>query len=68
MIKFLLWLFLLAFSPFLALLAVVLYPLVWLVMLPFRLLGATVTGAFALLEGLLMLPARLLWGGSRRRD
>lgn len=62
MIKFLLWLLLLAICWPLALLALVLYPLIWLVLLPFRLLGIAVEGAFALVRALFMLPARVLGG------
>lgn len=63
MIKFLLWLLLLAVSWPLALLALVLWPLVWLVSLPFRLAGIVVGALFALLRAILLLPARLLGGG-----
>lgn len=62
MVKFLLWLLLLALCWPLALLALVFYPLVWLVLLPFRLLGIAVDGAFALVRALFMLPARVLGG------
>ena len=62
MVKFLLWLLLLALCWPLALLALVLYPLIWLVLLPFRLLGIAVDGAFALVRALFMLPARVLGG------
>jgi len=62
MVKFLLWLLLLALCWPLALLALVLYPLIWLVLLPFRLLGIAVDGAFALVRALFMLPARMLGG------
>jgi len=66
MLKFLLWLLLLAFCWPLAILAVLLWPLVWLVMLPFRLLGIVVEGVFAFLHSLVMLPARVLGGGPGR--
>ena len=62
MVKFLLWLLLLALCWPLALLALVLYPVIWLVLLPFRLLGIAVDGAFALVRALFMLPARVLGG------
>jgi hypothetical protein len=65
MMKFLLWLLLLAVSWPLALLALVLWPLVWLLVLPFRLLGIAVEGVFALLRSIVMLPARLLGGRPR---
>jgi hypothetical protein len=60
MIKFLLWLLLLALCWPLALLALVLYPIVWLVLLPFRLLGIAVDGALELLRSIVLLPARIL--------
>lgn len=60
MVKFLLWLLLLAVCWPLAILALVLWPLVWLVSLPFRLLGIAVGGLFALLQAVVTLPARLL--------
>ena len=60
MVKFLLWLLLLAVCWPLALLALVFWPLVWLLSLPFRLLGIVVNGAFELLKAVLLLPARLL--------
>jgi hypothetical protein len=60
MLKFLLWLLLLAVCWPLAILALVLWPIVWLVSLPFRLIGIAVEGAFALLRAIVTLPARLL--------
>lgn len=65
MIKFLLWLLLLAVCWPLALVALVAWPVVWLLMLPFRLIGIAVGGVFALLRAIVMLPARLLGGGPR---
>jgi len=65
MLKFLLWLLLLAVCWPLALVALVAWPVVWLLMLPFRAVGIAVEGAFALLRAILMLPARLL--GNRPR-
>lgn len=65
MLKFLLWLLLLAVCWPLALLALVAWPVVWLLLLPFRLLGVAVDGVFALLRAIVMLPARLLGGGPR---
>jgi hypothetical protein len=65
MIRFLLFLLLLALCWPLALFAVVLWPLVWLVSIPFRLLGIAFEGVFAFLRAVVMLPARVLGGGSR---
>jgi len=65
MMKFLLWLLLLAVCWPLAIVALVAWPVVWLLMLPFRLLGIAVEGVFALLRAIVMLPARLLGGGPR---
>ena len=64
MLKFLLWLLLLAISWPLALLALVAYPLVWLLLLPLRLLGVVVEGVFSFLRAVLTLPGRLLAGRS----
>ncbi len=63
MVRFLLFLLLLAVSWPLALLALVLWPIVWLVSIPFRLLGIAFDGVFALLRAVVMLPARVLGGG-----
>ena len=65
MLKFLLWLLLLAVCWPLAVLALVLWPVVWLVSLPFRVLGLALQGVLEFLRGLFMLPARLLGGGPR---
>lgn len=62
MVKFLLWMLLLAVCWPLALLALVAWPVMWLLLLPFRLLGIAVEGVFALLRAIVMLPARLLGG------
>ena len=62
MIKFLLWLLLLAVCWPLALLALVLWPIAWLLSLPFRLVGLAVDGVFELLRAVVFLPARLLGG------
>ena len=62
MIKFLLWLLLLAVCWPLALLALVLWPIAWLLSLPFRLVGLAVDGVFELLRAIVFLPARLLGG------
>ena len=62
MIKFLLWLLLLAVCWPLALLALVLWPVAWLLSLPFRLVGVAVDGVFELLRAIVFLPARLLGG------
>lgn len=60
MVKFLLWMLLLAVCWPLAVLALVAWPVVWLLLLPFRLVGIAVAGVFALLRAIVMLPARLL--------
>jgi hypothetical protein len=60
MIKFLLWLLLLAVCWPLAIVALVLWPIVWLLTLPFRLVGLAVEGVFALLRAIVMFPARLV--------
>ncbi len=65
MMKFLLWLLLLAVCWPLAIFALFAWPVVWLMMLPFRLLGIAVEGVFALLGAIVMLPARLLGSGPR---
>ena len=62
MIKFLLWLLLLAVCWPLAIVALVMWPVVWLLMLPFRLVGLAVEGVFALLRAIVLLPARLVGG------
>ena len=49
MMRFLLFLLLLALCWPLALLALVLWPLVWLISIPFRLLGIAFDGVFAFL-------------------
>jgi hypothetical protein len=67
MIKFLLWLLLLAVCWPLAILALVLWPIVWLLSIPFRVLGIAVDGVFSLLRAMVMLPARLLGGGGAAR-
>jgi hypothetical protein len=67
MLKFLLWLLLLAVCWPLAILAIVLWPVVWLLTLPFRLLGLAVEGVLALLRAIVMLPARILGGRSAAR-
>ena len=63
MMRFLLFLLLLALCWPLAILALVLWPVVWLVSIPFRLLGIAFDGVFALLRAVVMLPARILGGG-----
>ena len=65
MLKFLLWLLLLAVCWPLALAALVLWPLVWLLMLPFRLVGIAVEGVLELARAIFLLPARLLGGAAR---
>ncbi len=64
--KFLLWLLLLAISPVLALLALVLYPLLWLLSIPFRILGFAMDGLLQGIRELFLLPARLLRGPAHR--
>ena len=63
MVRFLLFLLLLALCWPLALLALVLWPVVWLLSIPFRLLGIAFEGVFALFRAVVMLPARILGGG-----
>ena len=63
MLRFLLFLLLLAVSWPLALLALVLWPIVWLLSIPFRLVGLAVDGVFELLRAVITLPARILGGG-----
>lgn len=63
MLRFLLFLLLLAVCWPLALLALVLWPFVWLLSIPFRLLGIAVDGVFSLLRAVITLPARILGGG-----
>jgi hypothetical protein len=60
MVKFLLWLLLLAVCWPLALVALVLWPIVWLLSLPFRLVGIVAGSAVELVRAILLLPARLL--------
>ncbi len=63
MVRFLLFLLLLALCWPLALLALVLWPVVWILSIPFRILGIAVEGVFAFLRAVVMLPARILGGG-----
>lgn len=65
MLKFLLWLILLALCWPLALGALIAYPFVWLILLPFRLVGVAVDGVFRFLRAVLALPGRALAGPSR---
>jgi uncharacterized membrane protein YvlD (DUF360 family) len=65
MLKFLLWLLLLAVCWPLALLALVLWPVLWLLSLPFRIVGFALRGLLEFVRALFMLPARLLGGGPR---
>ena len=65
MLKFLLWLLLLAVCWPLAVLALVLWPVVWLLSLPFRIAGFALQGLLEFVRALFMLPARLLGGGPR---
>jgi len=63
MLRFLLFLLLLAVCWPLALLAIVLWPIVWVLSIPFRLVGIAVDGVFELLRAVITLPARILGGG-----
>jgi hypothetical protein len=67
MVKFLLWLLLVAVCWPLAVVALLLWPIVWLLSLPFRLVGLAVEGVFALLRAIVMLPARVLGGRATAR-
>ena len=67
MVKFLLWLLLVAVCWPLAIAALVLWPIVWLLSLPFRLVGLAVEGVFVLLRAIVLLPARVLGGRSAVR-
>ena len=67
MVKFLLWLLLVAVCWPLAVAALLLWPVVWLLSLPFRLVGLAVEGVFALLRAVLLLPARVLGGRTAAR-
>ena len=68
MVKFLLWLLLVAVCWPLAIAALLLWPMVWLLSLPFLLVGLAVAGVFALLRAIVMLPARVLGGRSAVRS
>ncbi len=59
MFSFLLWCILFLCSPFLAIAALVLYPLVWILLLPFRIAGIAVEGVLKLTARLLAAPGRL---------
>jgi hypothetical protein len=63
MIRFLLFLLLLALCWPLAILALVVWPVVWLLSIPFRVVGIAVEGVFALLRAVFLLPARVLGAG-----
>ncbi len=63
MVRFLLFLLLLALCWPLALFAILLWPIVWLLSIPFRLVGIAVEGVFALVRAIFLLPARVLGGG-----
>lgn len=60
MVKFLLFLLLLAVCWPIALVALVLYPVVWLISIPFRLVGIAVDGVLELVKAVILLPARIL--------
>ncbi len=66
MVKFLLFLLLLAVCWPIALLALVLYPVVWLISIPFRLVGIAVDGVLELVKAVILLPARILSLGKGR--
>jgi hypothetical protein len=63
MLRFLLFLLLLAVCWPLALVALVLWPIVWLLSIPFRLVGIAMDGVFSLLRAVVTLPARILGSG-----
>ncbi len=63
MVRFLLFLLLLAVCWPLALIAIVLWPIVWLVLIPFRILGFAVEGVLGFVRAVFLLPARILGGG-----
>jgi hypothetical protein len=63
MLRFLLFLLLLAVSWPLAIFALLLWPFVWLLAIPFRLMGIAVDGVFSLLRAVVTLPARILGDG-----
>ncbi len=63
MVRFLLFLLLLALCWPLALLAIVLWPIVWLLIIPFRILGFAVEGVLGFVRAVFLLPARILGGG-----
>ncbi len=63
MVRFLLFLLLLALCWPLALLAIVLWPIVWLLLIPFRILGFAVEGVLGVVRAVFLLPARILGGG-----
>ncbi len=63
MVRFLLFLLLLAVCWPLALLAIVLWPIVWLLLIPFRILGFAVEGVLEFVRAVFLLPARILGGG-----
>ena len=60
MVKFLLWLILLAICWPLAIVGLILYPLVWLLLLPFRLVGIAVGGVLEFIKALFFFPAKVL--------
>ena len=62
MLRFLLWLLLLAVCWPLALIALITYPILWMLLLPFRLLGVVVAGIFDFLRAIVTLPGRVLSG------
>ena len=65
MVKFLLWLLLLAVSWPLAIAALLLWPIVWVLSLPFRLLGFAIEGVFALLRAIVTAAGARARGAAR---
>jgi len=60
MVRFLLFLLLLAVCWPLAVLALLLWPILWLLSIPFRIVGIAVEGTLALVRAVFLLPARIL--------
>ena len=63
MVRFLLFLLLLAVCWPLAVLALLLWPILWLLSIPFRIVGIAVEGTLALVRAVFLLPARILGPG-----
>jgi len=60
MLGILIWLLILVFFPFVAIVALVLWPILWLISLPIRLVTTVVDAALNFLKAVLFLPARIL--------